>query len=121
MHPQDPFQVREIWPSGTVIKGDYVIEKRLGKGGFGTAYLARHRFLDTLNVIKRLHDQYSSDADYVRRFIHEGRAIRRLRGCPNIVEVEHMTQSDEGHLILIMEYIPGGDLAGLIASRLSSS
>ena len=113
---QEPFTVREIWPPGTVIRGDYVIEKRLGAGGFGTVYLARHRFLETMNVIKRLHDQYASDADFARRFLNEGRAIRRLRTCPHIVEVEHMTQTDEGHLILVMEYVPGGDLAGLLKS-----
>jgi serine/threonine protein kinase len=95
MHPGDePLKLREIWPAGTVIKGDYVIEKRLGGGGFGTVYLARHRFLGTTHVIKRLHEQFASDAEYVRKFINEGRAVRRLKACPNIVEVEHMTQSE---------------------------
>ena len=121
MHPaQEPFQVREIWPQGTVINRDYVIQRRLGSGGFGTVYLARHRFLDTMNVIKRLHDQYASDVEFARKFMNEGRAIRRLRTCPHIVEVEHMTQTDDGHLILVMEYIPGGDLNGLMESRVLS-
>lgn len=118
MHPADePFALREIWPPGTVIKGDYVIGNRLGAGGFGTVYLARSRFFGTTNVIKRLHEQFTSDPEFVRKFVNEGRAIRRLRGCPHIVEVEHMTQSEDGHLILVMEYVPGGDLAALIDSR----
>ena len=118
MNPADePFKIREIWPAGTVIKGDYVIEKRLGSGGFGTVYLARHRFLDAMNVIKRLHDQYAADVEFARKFLNEGRAIRRLRSCPHIVEVEHMTQTDDGHLILVMEYIAGGDLAKLMDTR----
>ena len=118
MHPADePFKVREIWPPGTVIKGDYAIEKRLGGGGFGTVYLARHRFLGTMHVIKRLHEQFACDPDYARKFVNEGRAIRRLKACPNIVEVEHMTQSEDGHLILVMEHISGGDLGGLMDSR----
>lgn len=118
MNPADgPFKLREIWPPGTVIKGDYIVEKRLGSGGFGTVYLARHRFLATLHVIKRLHEQYASDEEYVRKFVNEGRAVRRLKACPNIVEVEHMTQSEDGHLIMVMEYVAGGDLFGLMERR----
>ena len=118
MTPTDePFKLREIWPPGTLIRGDYVIERRLGGGGFGTVYLARHRFLGTLNVIKRLHEHFASDAEYVRKFVNEARAIRRLKACPNIVEVEHMTQSEDGHLILVMEHVAGGDLAALMETR----
>lgn len=117
MHPADPIRIREIWPPGTVIKGDYAIEKKLGGGGFGTVYLARHKFLGTIHVIKRLHEQYACDEEYVRKFVNEGRAVRRLKGCPYICEVEHMTQSEDGHLILVMEHVAGGDLQGLMETR----
>ena len=100
-----------------MIKGDYEIRNKLGGGGFGTVYLAQHRFLGTMHVIKRLHEHFASDPEYVRKFVNEARAVRRLKGCPNVVEVEHMTQSEDGHLILVMEHIAGGDLAGLMASR----
>jgi TonB family protein len=122
MNPADePIRLREIWPPGTLIKGDFVIDKRLGGGGFGTVYLARNRFMGTTCVIKRLHEQFASDPEFVRKFVNEGRAIRRLRGCPHIVEVEHMTQSEDGHLILVMEFVPGGDLASLMETRIMSS
>ena len=118
MHPADePIELREIWPPGTLIKGDFVIEKRLGGGGFGTVYLARNRFLGSTNVIKRLHEHFASDPEFVRKFVNEGRAMRRLRGCPHIVDIEQMTQTEDRHLILVMEYVPGGDLADLMDSR----
>lgn len=118
MHPsEEPFSVREIWPPETIIKGDYRIERRLGQGGFGIVYLAKHRFLGTMHVIKRLHEHFASNPEYVRKFVKEARAVRRLKGCLNIVEVEHMTQSEDGHLILVMEHIAGGDLSGLMESR----
>ena len=119
MHPgaDEPFRAREVWPPGTIIKGDFSIEKRLGGGGFGTVYLAKHRFMGSTHVIKRLHDQYASDQEFVRKFFNEGRAVRRMKGCPHIVEVEHMTQSEDGYLILVMEYIAGGDLAGATKNK----
>ncbi len=110
-------RIREVWPPSTVIKGDFTIEGKLGAGGFGTVYLARHRYLNTIHVIKRLHDHYASDPEYVRKFFDEARAIRRLKGCPYIVEVEHMTHSEDGYLIMVMEHVSGGDLAGLIQTR----
>jgi serine/threonine protein kinase len=114
---EEPLGAREIWPPGTTIKGEYVIEKKLGAGGFGSVYLARHRLLESRHVIKRLHEQYAGDQEFVRKFVNEGRIIRRLKGCPNIVEVEHMTQSEDGHPILIMEHVSGGDLAQFMAAR----
>ena len=50
----------------------------------------------------------------MRKFIREGQAIRRLNACPNIVKVEHMTQTEDGYLILVMEFVDGGDLDTLI-------
>jgi serine/threonine-protein kinase len=114
---EEPFRVREIWPPGTVIKGDFSIQRKLGGGGFGTVYLAQHRFLNTTHVIKRLHEHYASNPEYVRKFVTEARAVSRLNECPNVVKVQHMTQSEDGHLILVMEHIAGGDLAGLMESR----
>ena len=111
------FTPRESWPPGTVIKDDYVIESRVGKGGFGTVYKAKHRFLQSDHVIKRLHEEYSSDEEYVRKFIAEGQVIRRLKECPYIVAVEHMTLTADQYLILIMEYMPGGDLNKLMQER----
>ena len=115
-YPQ-PLTPRDSWPPGTVVKDDYVIESRLGKGGFGTVYKAKHRYLQSDHVIKRLHEEYSSDEDYVRKFIAEGQVIRRLRDCPFIVAVEHMTLTADQYLILIMEFMPGGDLCHLMQER----
>ena len=100
-----------------MVKDDYVIEARLGKGGFGTVYKAKHRYLQSDHVIKRLHEEYSSDEEYVRKFIAEGQVIRRLRDCPYIVTVEHMTLTADQYLILIMEFMSGGDLNKLMQER----
>ena len=108
------FHAREVWPAGTLVDRKYVVQSTLGRGGFGTVYLARHRVLGYDYVIKRLHSQFAEDTQFIEKFVKEGQAIARLKGCPQIVEVFDMTQTEDGQLILVMEYMPGGDLGGLV-------
>jgi len=108
------FQAREIWPPGTVVDRKYIIRSTLGRGGFGTVYLANHRVLGHDYVIKRLHSQFAEDPQFIDRFVKEAQTIARLKGCRQIVEVFDVTQTEDGQLILVMEYMPGGDLASLI-------
>ena len=110
----NPFEAREIWPAGTVVDRKYIIDATLGRGSFGTAYRCHHRVLARTYVIKRLHSQFAEDANYVQKFIQEARAIERLRGCPQIVEIYDMTQTEDGQLILVMENMVGGDLESLV-------
>ena len=110
----NPFEAREIWPAGTVVDRKYIIDATLGRGSFGTAYRCHHRVLSRTYVIKRLHSQFAEDANYVQKFIQEARAIERLRGCPQIVEIYDMTQTEDGKLILVMENMVGGDLESLV-------
>ena len=79
-------EMPEIWPLGTIVKGEFTIEKLLGTGGFGTVYLARHRFLGK-SVIKRLHPHYASDREFARKFVNEGVGMRRLKTCSHIVGI----------------------------------
>lgn len=109
-----PFEPREQWPAGTVVERKYVIDSTLGRGSFGTAYRAHHRVLGRVFVIKRLHSQFAEDPVYVQKFIQEAQAIEKLRGCPNIVEIIDMTQTEDGQLILVMEAMEGGDLEALL-------
>lgn len=110
----NPFEARDIWPPGTVVDRKYVIDSTLGRGSFGTAYRCHHRVLSRTYVIKRLHSQFAEDTNYVQKFIQEARAVERLKGCPQIVEIYDMTQTEDGHLILVMENMVGGDLEALL-------
>ena len=76
------------------------MQSTLGRGGFGTVYLARHRVLGHDYVIKRLHSQFAEDTQFIEKFVQEGQAIARLKGCPQIVEVVDITQTEDGQLIL---------------------
>ncbi|HEY3740997.1 MAG TPA: protein kinase [Bryobacteraceae bacterium] len=110
----NPFEAHEIWPPGTVVDRKYIVRSTLGRGGFGTVYLVNHRVLDQHYVIKRLHSQFAENKQFIDRFVKEAQAVAKLKGCPQVVEVFDMTQTEDSQLILVMEYMPGGDLAGLI-------
>ena len=57
---------------------NYEVFERLGEGGIGVVYKARHRRLDKLVAIKFLRNQYSTDASAAARFHREMKAIGKL-------------------------------------------
>jgi serine/threonine protein kinase len=103
--------VARVWPAG--VPDGYEFIRRLGDGANGAVLLARHVSLDRLVAIKVLHaGRY--DRQGQRRLEREGRAVASLRH-PNIVAV-HLLQATPAGYALVMEYLPGGDLRGLMDS-----
>jgi serine/threonine-protein kinase len=90
--------------------GEYRIEAKLGRGGFGTVYTARHRVLGRPAAIKVLHQELLRSADAVERFADEARIVNRIRH-PSIVDVYEFGQLPDGRPYLVMEPLSGQDLA----------
>lgn len=93
----------------------YQIVEKLGQGGMGDVYRGLDVLTQTPVAIKNLRGSISTDAEILERFRREGAALRELNH-PNIVKMLDMIQH-EGENYLIMEYIDGGDLAGLLKER----
>lgn len=95
-----------------LVLGNYVVIDRLGAGGMGTVFKARHRRMKRLVALKLLHQAAALTAGLVDRFQREVEAIAQLIH-PNIVTA---FDADEGPLgpFLVMEYIEGSDLAELV-------
>jgi serine/threonine protein kinase len=96
--------------------GSYTIIQRIGVGGMGVVYLARHESLDRLVAIKFLPAQMVEDKGYVEMFLREAKAAAKL-SHPNIVTVH-----DAGHIgnevyYFIMEYVEGRDLSSVLRER----
>ena len=89
-------------PIGTRI-GDYEITERLGSGGMGHVYRARHRRLECDHAIKVWRG--SADATADARLLAEARKAARL-SHPNICHVYHVGEH-EGRAYLIMELVQG--------------
>lgn len=98
---------------GSVFAG-YVIERRLGAGGMGTVYLARHRALDMPVALKLLTPRVTGTAG-TAQFRREAQLVANLQH-PNIVDVKDFGDAD-GTLWMAMQYVPGGDLADLIEAN----
>ncbi|HKY28494.1 MAG TPA: protein kinase [Pyrinomonadaceae bacterium] len=94
---------------GTVLDGQYQIEKMLGKGGMGAVYQARHILLGDKVAIKILPPEVRTNAEWLRRFRREGQAARRFRH-PNAVTVYDLRTSADGTVYMVMEFVEGHTL-----------
>jgi tetratricopeptide (TPR) repeat protein len=109
----------QIWQPGDKIKNDrFHILKQLGIGGFGITYLAEDTNKKQQIVIKTLNANQQSQADFAQKqenFVKEGFTLKTFNH-PHIVKVHEPIQI--GDLWgLVMEYIPGQDLADYIITN----
>jgi len=98
-------------PPGSLF-GRYEVVRRLGRGGAGSVYEARHVDLQKPVALKMLHAEHAGDARMRERFLFEGKATSRLRH-PHVVDVSDYGVQD-GSAFLVMEYLDGEDLASLL-------
>lgn len=92
--------------------GNYDILDRLGAGGMGTVFKARHRRMKRIVALKVLAASLSSDEVFVKRFQREVETIAAL-GHPGIVMAYDADEAEIGHF-LVMEFVNGRDLAACI-------
>ena len=83
--------------------------KRIGGGGFGDVWLARQTNVDRKVAVKVGHAPIQ-DKIIRLRFERECKALGRLSGHPNIVDVFTAGSLDDGRPYLVLEYIDGGTL-----------
>jgi serine/threonine-protein kinase len=95
--------------------GSYQILRRIGFGGMGVVYLARHQSLDRLDAVKFLPEQFAQDAAYIELFFREAKAAARL-SHPNVVGV-HDAGSISGIYYFVMDYVEGRDLGTILKER----
>jgi serine/threonine protein kinase len=95
--------------------GCYELLDRLGAGGSGSVFKARHTRLDRLVALKVLSPRLLSDARALNRFATELKALGKLEH-PNIVRALDAGEV-EGMHYLVMEYVDGEDLSQLVERR----
>lgn len=103
----------------STIDGRYSLEKRLGAGGMGVVYAARHRTLRKRFAIKFLPPGSTPAVESLARFRVEARALGAV-DHPGIVRVTDfgVDPRDGGLPYLVMELLEGVSLAERCAGRL---
>lgn len=97
-----------------VLEGKYHLESRLGQGGMGVVYCAKHAYLKTKHAIKViLPDLVGNDPQLVQRFRQEALAAAAIRH-QNVVGVSDYGVVNGTMPFLVMEYVEGESLHDLL-------
>src|SRR5262245_24120166 len=114
---------RVLYHLGTEVKrarelGSYFLEEKLGEGGMGEVWRARHRMLARPAAIKLIRPTAAGNGlgvsnDAVLRFEREAQAIARLRS-PHTVNLFDFGVADSGAFYYVMELLDGLDADSFI-------
>ena len=94
--------------------GPYILIKRLGRGGMGAVYEARHGETNDHVAVKVLASHLADDIGLKERFEAEIQTLKPLR-CPGIVQLIAYGE-DDGQPYFAMELVEGQSLEKLIRS-----
>jgi eukaryotic-like serine/threonine-protein kinase len=104
---QDPYL-------GKTVAGRYRLESRLGEGGMGVVYRARHVLIDRVCAIKLIRPDLRSETHLRAWMLREARAANRVDHA-HIVQIHDVGETDEGELYLVMELLVGTALSAAVA------
>ncbi len=95
--------------------GGYVLLDKLGEGGMGAVFSARHLLMRRTVALKLIRDELLAHPSARLRFLREVELLGRL-SHPHIVTA-HDAEQSEGRLFLVMEFCEGASLANLVHKR----
>jgi serine/threonine-protein kinase len=101
---------------GKTLDDKYRLEARLGVGGMGTVYRARHLLIDRTVAVKVLSQRFVEDDAAQMRFRREAKAAGRLQH-PNAVAVTDFGQTADGYVYIVMELLEGRTLREILAKE----
>ena len=78
----------------------------------GRVFIAEHTRLERRVALKMLRSEFSDNAEAVKRFFSEARAVNRIKH-ENIIEITDFVENAQGHSFYIMELLEGVDLRTL--------
>lgn len=94
---------------GTLLAGQFQVERPLGRGGMGLVYVARQLGTSRTVALKLLRPDVPDPA-MQQRFLREAEILARLQH-PNIVTIFAVGQTPDGQCFMAMEYLEGRTLA----------
>jgi hypothetical protein len=100
---------------GQIVGERYQVERRLGEGGMGEVYLARHLLMGRRCALKVMAPALSTSPDALGRFNREATNASRI-SHPNVCAVYDFGLTSDGLVYLAMELVDGVTLAELAAA-----
>ncbi|MFE0750550.1 protein kinase [Gordonia sp. NPDC058843] len=94
--------------AGELVGAGFADPVEIGRGGYGAVYRCRQPALDRDVAVKVLTDHL--DEENLERFVREQRAMGRLSGHPNIVNILEVGSTPEGFPFIVMQYHPHASL-----------
>jgi serine/threonine protein kinase len=98
---------------GEILAGRYQLVRKLGEGGMGLVYEARHVLVGRHFAVKLLHRTLAQNREAVLRFHREAQAAGAL-DCENVVDVTDFGFTDDGSPYMVMELLKGETSRALI-------
>src|SRR6476620_1659853 len=115
--PQDGDETTPSLHGEPTLDGRYLLERRLGQGGMGVVFKARHTFLKTAHAIKIiLPDLVGNDPMLATRFRQEALAAAAIKH-QNIIAVTDFGMIRGTMPFLVMEFVRGRSLQDILATE----
>ena len=102
--------MRQLGPGAQV--GRYTLEEVAGKGGMGVVYRARQLRPNRTVALKVIAPELAADETFRARFERESNTAAQIEH-PNVIPVYEVDE-DQGLLYIVMRFVQGVDLRGLI-------
>ena len=99
-----------------VVGGRYVVLRKIGEGGMGRVYAARHVTMQRDDAIKLMRADASQDEAALRRFQREALNAARVRH-QNVATIYDCGDTGSGDLYIAMELIDGPTLTWVLAKQ----
>ena len=100
--------------TGQTLADKYHLTTLLGQGGMGAVYRGEHIVIGKKVAVKFLHADLAQNPEVVKRFYREAQAAAAI-GHDSIIDVLDVGVSPNNEPYLVMEYLEGESLGGMLA------
>lgn len=110
----EPFKA-ESQAGDTQVVGNYLVQEKLGQGGFGTVFKGVHMETGESVAVKFVPKSSFSQISDLQRVFQEIQSLRNLRH-PNIIRILGMAEHPDS-VCFFMEFAAGGELRGYVEEK----